>query len=192
MENDNIEIEIRFSLDEKTFSELEEKLKKTAKFVKKSHQKDDYFTPAHRNFIDSSSPFEWLRIRIKDDKAMLNYKHWYYPDGVDSGTHCDEFKTQVENPEQLNKIFSALNFKKLVTVEKDREIYVYNNQFEISLDLVENLGYFIEIESKKDFGGIEATREKLFDFAKSLGIDTSNMDKKGYAFLMAKKKGLIK
>jgi adenylate cyclase class 2 len=192
MTNDNIEIEIRFPLDEKIFSELREKLKKTAKFVKKSHQKDDYFTPVHRNFLDLNLPSEWLRIRTKDGKTMLNYKHWYYPDGVDSGTHCNEFETQVENPEQLNKIFSALDFKKLLTVEKNREIYIYNNQFEISLDSVKNLGHFIEIEAKKNFGSIKQSREKLFDFAKSLGLDISNVDKKGYAFLMAKKKGLIK
>jgi adenylate cyclase class IV len=48
----NTEIEIRFPLDEKTFYKIRKKLKKTANFVKKLQQKDKYFTPAHRNFVN--------------------------------------------------------------------------------------------------------------------------------------------
>ncbi|GEM_PF-3640113 len=49
----------------------------------------------------------------------------------------------------LEKIFSALDFKKLITVDKKREVYLYKNEFEIAFDEVKNLGYFIEIEAKK-------------------------------------------
>ena len=63
--------------------------------------------------------------------------------------------------------------------------------FEISLDSVKELGHFIEIEAMKDFGGVEATREKLFEFAKNLGVDTSNLDLRGYPYQLMKKKGLI-
>lgn len=191
MRTKNIEIEIRIPLNENTFFKLKEKLKETTQFVKSSHQMDEYFIPTHRNFLQPQNPSEWLSIRIRDGKSVLNYKHWYYPENAESGTHCDEFKTQIENPDQLKKIFSALDFKKLVTVEKERELYIYNNEFEIALDLVKGLGHFIEIEAIKDFGSVEATREKLFEFAKTLGLDITKTDKKGYAFLMTKKKGLI-
>jgi len=191
MANKNIEIEIKISLEEDTFLKIKEKLNKIAKFVKKSHQIDDYFTPAHRNLVEPKHPFEWLSIRKRGDKAILNYKHWY-PENVEIATHCDEFETEIKDPDKLKNIFSVLNFKKLVTVEKEREVYVYNDELEISLDKVKEIGYFIEIEVIKDFGNVEITREKLFEFAKNLGIDISKIDKWGYPFLLMKKKGLIK
>jgi len=191
MANKNVEIEIKIPLDEDTFFKVKEMLKKTAKFVKKSHQIDDYFTPAHRNFVEPEYPFEWLSIRKRGNKAIVNYKHWY-PENAEVATHCDEFETEIKNPDQLDKIFSVLDLKKLVTVEKEREVYNYNDELEVSLDIVKELGYFIEIESIKDFGTVDATREKLFGFAKNLGIDVSKTDKRGYPYLLMKKKGLIK
>ena len=166
-------------------------MKSIARFVKSTKQIDEYLTPIHRNFVEPKFPFEWLSIRRRGEKVILNYKH-YYPENVEITTHCDEFESEVKNPEQLEKIFSTLDFKKLVTVEKEREIYVYNDEFEIALDKVKDLGLFIEIEAIKDFGSVEETREKLFEFAKNLGIDITKTDKRGYPYLLMKKKGLIK
>jgi len=189
MANDT-EIEIKIPLDKATFSQVKEKLKKIAKFVKTSNHLDEYFTPSHRNFVEPKFPFEWLRIGKRGNKVILNYKH-YYPENVKVATHCDELEIEIQNAKQLRKLFSALDFKELVTVDKERDIYVFNNEFEIALDAVKDLGYFIEIEAIKNFGNIDETRKKLFEFAKTLGIDTSNPDLRGYPFLMMQKKGLI-
>jgi adenylate cyclase class 2 len=191
MANNNIEIEIKIPLDKDTFVNIKEKLKQIAKFVGKSCQIDEYFTPPHKNFIKPKFPFEWLSIRKRNGRVILSYKH-YYPENVEAPTHCEELETEIESKEQLENIFSALNFKKLVTVEKEREVYVSDDGFEIALDRVKELGNFIEIEATKSFGSIEETREKLFEFAKNLGVDVSKIDKRGYPFLLMKKKGLIK
>lgn len=188
--SEDLEIEIRISLNKSTFLKVKEKVKETAKFTKSSKQIDQYFTPAHRNFVEPKFPFEWLSIRKRGSKIILNYKH-FYPENVGLTTHCDEFETEIKKADQLQKIFSALNLKSLVTVEKTREVYVYNNELEVSLDKVKELGYFIEIEAVKDFGGVEATRKKLFEFAKNIGIDTLKTDKRGYPYLLMKKKELI-
>ncbi len=191
MAKNNTEIEIKIPLDENDFFRVRAVLETISKFVKKSEQTDDYFTPAHRNFVEPEFPFEWLSIRTRDKKAILNYKH-FYPENVKTFTHCDEFESEIKDVEQLKKVFSVLDFKKLITVEKQREIYIYNDEFEIALDKVKKLGHFIEIESIKDFGGIELTRKKLFEFAKKIGIDISEAGKRGYAYLLMEKKGLIK
>jgi len=191
MSDKDREIEIKIPLSEETFPKIKERLKKNSRFVKNLPQVDEYFTPMHRNFVEPEYPYEWLSIRRRGDKVILNYKH-YYPENTEVTTHCDEFETQIQDVNQLDKIFSTLNFRKLVTVEKEREVYIYNNEFEIALDVVKELGYFVEIEAIKDFGSVEVTREKLFEFAKSLGIDISKIDKRGYPFLLMKKKGLIK
>jgi len=190
MAHNDVEIEIKIPINEDKFSELTEKLKSIAKFIKSSGQVDEYYTPAHRNFVATKLPFEWLSIRRRGGKNILSYKHWY-PENAWVTTHCDEYETVIDDPERLEKILAVLNFKKLCVVDKVREIYLYNDELEIGLDNVKDLGYFIEIEAVKNLGSVEDTRQKLFDVAKMLNIDISNPDARGYAYLMCKKNGLI-
>lgn len=189
--NEDQEIEIKIRLSEDNFLRTKEMLKKVAKFKKNSHQLDEYFTPSHKNFLEPKFPFEWLSVRKRDDKTILNYKH-YYPEDAETKTHCDEFEVEIKNLDEFKKIFSVLDFKKLVTVEKEREEYSYDDEFEIGLDTVKNLGNFIEIEAIKNLETVEKTREKLFEVAKNLGIDISKTEKVGYPYLMMKAKGLLK
>lgn len=183
------EIEIKICLDKNSFSKVRKKLKKIAKFKGKAHHIDEYFTPAHRNFVKPKYPYEWLRIGKRGDKSLITYKHWY-PENTDDTTYCDEYETEIGGIGTLKKIFSALNFKKLITVDKKQETYLFDNKFKITLDKVKNLGYFIEIEAKKDLGGIKKTRKKVFEFAKKLDLDPFKRDKRGYPYLLMKKKGL--
>ena len=183
-----MEIEIKIPISEVLFHELKDKL--SPSFRGNKVQVDDYYTPIHRDFVNREYPFEWLRLRRKGDKSILTYKH-FYPEGVEVNTHCDEFETHVEDSLQLEKIFHVLNFKKLVTVENDRSTFVIGDEFEVALDNVKGLGYFIEVEALKNFGSINLAREKLFEFAESLGVDVSNPDKRGYPYLMLKRNGLI-
>lgn len=191
MANDDVEVEIKVPLDGKEFSDAKEKLKSIAKYAESSSQADTYFSPAHRNFVEPEFPFEWLSIRKRGNKSFLNYKH-FYPENAEAKTHCDEFETELGKSEQLEKLFSAINLQKLVTVEKERETYRFKDEFEIALDTVKNLGHFIEIEAIKNFGSVGAAREKISEFARNLGIDVSKADKRGYPYLLMKKKGLIK
>ena len=191
MAHNDVEVEVKMPVDEKTFLGVKNKLSKIAKFVRKIGQEDTYFTPIHRNFVEPKYPFEWLSIRKRGDKVIINYKH-FHPENVEVTTHCDEFETEVNSNDKLEKIFSALNLTKLVTVKKEREVYVYKDEFEIALDDVKELGNFIEIEALKHDGSVEAVRKRLLEFAEELGIDTSKEDMCGYPCLLMKKKGLIK
>lgn len=191
MAHNNIEVEIKIRIDPNLFLIIKEKIKQIAKFAKKTLQVDEYYTPQHKNFVEPNYPFEWLSIRKRGEKSFLNYKH-FYPENVEITSHCDEFEALIDKPEQIEKIFSKLNFKKLITVEKDREAYVCKDEFEIALDTVKDLGFFMEIEALKDLGGIDQTRKKLISFAEELGVDATNTEKRGYPYLLMKKKGLIK
>ncbi len=124
---------LKYLLMKLIFFRIKEKIKELAKFVKKTQQTDDYFMPVHRNFVEPKFPFEWLSIRKRGDKIILNYKHWH-PENVEIATHCDEFETEIKNPDKLEKMFLAIDIKRLVTVEKEREVYIYEDKFEISLD----------------------------------------------------------
>lgn len=189
MAADNIEIEIRIRLEESEFRRLKAELDKTAKFIKSSHQVDEYFTPAHRNFLAQKFPSEWLSVRNRDGRIILNYKH-FYPEGVEITTHCDEFETEVKDGKQMDSILKSLDFKSLMTVEKERDCYVHGD-YEIVLDKVNELGYFVEIEALKNFGSHEETKEKLVEFAKALGVNIANAEPRGYIENLLRKKGMI-
>jgi len=134
MAQNNQEIELKFKLDEKEFLEIKEKISKIAKFVKNISHKDEYISPPHRNFLKPKYPYEWLSIRERGNKAILNYKH-FYPEETEVHTHCDELEFEAENAEQLRQLFSALNFKTNITVEKQREVFGKFLQLSQELDL---------------------------------------------------------
>ena len=188
---ENIEIEIKIEVQQGTFESFRSFLKEHARFIKDSFQSDEYFTPIHRNFLNPYYPFEWLSIRERNNKVILNYKHWY-PENQEKSTHCDEYEVELSSYDNISRIFEALNIKSLCKVIKKREIFNYNDEFEVSLDIVEELGWFIEIEVKKDFGSIEVANQKLLEFATQMGLDTTKRNFRGYPYLLLEKKGMLK
>ena len=166
-------------------SDVKSRVKQVASFKGKVHQVDEYFTPVHRDFLSVRFPFEWLSIRKRGNKSILNYKH-FHPEGAEVHTHCDEVEVEVTSPDRLKRIFTSLDMRSLVIVEKDREIYS-TDEFEIALDDVRGLGSFIEIEAVKGFSSVEAARRRLLRFAESLGLDIDKEDKRGYPYLLLEK-----
>lgn len=76
MAHQDIEIEIKFPL--LNVEEVIKTLNKEGKLLSKDvFQKDTYFTPIHRNFLDVKYPFEWLRLRESKKGTFITYKHFY-------------------------------------------------------------------------------------------------------------------
>jgi predicted adenylyl cyclase CyaB len=190
MAQDNIEVEIKVKISKDRFEKIKARVQKTAKFIKKTRQIDYYYNLLPKNFLKPEYPYEWLSIRDRGGKLLLNYKYWY-PPGAKHTTHCDEYETEIGDKEQLDRIFKALNITEIVKVDKTRRTYVYKNKIEIAMDKVVGLGYFIEAEALKNEGGIDKTYEKLAEFLKSLGVRKIVTVPGGYALAMMKKKGLI-
>lgn len=188
---ENIEIEIKIKIDEQTHQRVKEFLEQKAQFGGKSREKDQYFSPSNRNFLAPEYPYEWLRLREKNDKVIFNYKHWY-PENSHESTHCDEYESSISNVEAFIKILHALGINMLIKVDKTREKYVYQESFEIALDYVEELGYFIEIEYRGHSNDVTEAQQNLFRIATELQIDISKRDNRGYPFLMLEQKGLLK
>lgn len=191
MAYDNKEVEIRFSLGEKDFLSVKEKIKNIAKFIKKISQKDTYYTPFHRDFTKPANTRirEWLSIRERGDRAFLNYKG-FYPEDAKIFSYCDEFETEIKDPMKMEKIFDSINIRPLIVVKKERETYS-NDDFEIAFDNVDELGYFIEVEVISEFSSIEIAKEKLHVFVADLGLDISHQLNIGYPQLLLEKKGIL-
>lgn len=176
----NIETEIKIKTTEDEFLQLESYLNKNSEFKSKTHQLDTYYQPKHRPFLksDDSSISEWLRIGIRGNKKIINYKNWY------DNKYCDEYEVEIDDEENMNKIFLALGLEEIATVDKTRKTYLYQDKYEIALDYVEKLGYFVEIEVKKYSDSALEEYEKLLRLAKSLNLNLNNIDKRGYPYHM--------
>ncbi len=170
-----IEMEIKIKLTEEEFKELELLLKKGAVFQKENHHIDTYYQPKFRKFIQEGVIREWLRIGVRGNKNILNYKNWY-------DTYCDEYEVEIDDVDNLNKIFDVIGLEKIATVDKIRRTYFYLEKYEIALDIVKDLGYFVEIEVKKYDEDNGALYDALLHVAKDLGLHLEHMDKRGYPY----------
>lgn len=135
------EIEIQVQVEK--IAPLLQFLAKKAKLIGKVRQIDQYFTPFHRNFLAVRPAAEWLRLRTSSGKHFINYKFWHHSKKTGQSNWADEFETEIKAIAPLEKIFSALNFKPVVTVDKRRDIWLYKD-YEIAIDRVKGLGDFIE------------------------------------------------
>jgi len=146
-----------------------------ASYIRTVKEKDIYFQHPCRNFHETD---EALRVRIEDHRCLLTYK------GAREKTFPKkriELNVKVGEPQGIIEILKALGFRVIATLEKRREIYVVGN-WEISLDYVHNLGYFIELE----FKGKKFSRLSLREIVKKLGIEEEKYIHESYLELYLK------
>ena len=185
MAHKNTEIEVKFSL--KNVGQVVSFLNKSAeKKVEKVVQVDTYFTPVHKNFLEPDYPFQWLRVRESDKNIILNYKH-FYPENKKDTNYCDEFEVSM-NSLIIKKILECLDFKKLIEVKKERTSWIYKN-VEISIDKIEELGSFIELEITTHFEDPKVAKEYLYKLTKEIGAKVGEEDYRGYPFMLLEKQG---
>lgn len=182
MANSNIEIEIQVNIENP--KPLIEFLEKNGNFQSEKHQVDEYFSPAHRDFLGVRPVKEWLRLRDTDGKYSINYKNWHFDESGKS-QYCDEFETKIEDIEQVRKILSVLNFKSIVIVDKSRKAWAYKD-YEVAVDSVKGLGDFVEIEyiGKDDKVEPKKITKEMINLLKKIGCGKIIRNYVGYPFLM--------
>lgn len=178
IEKNNIETEIKIKISKDEFNALDLFLKNNAQFLTESKQIDKYYQPTYRKFLKDTDENvnEWLRIGIRGNKKILNYKNWY------DNMYCDEYEVEIDDENNLDRIFKILGLEEIVLVDKKRKTYFYLNKYEIALDYVDKLGYFIEIEVKKYDASALQEYDKLLKLAKDLNLNLDNIDKRGYPY----------
>lgn len=178
MKDKEIEIQVRIQESENLKSFLE----KEADFISENRQEDEYYTPAHRDFIAIKPIEEWLRVRDENGKYSLTYKKWIYENGI--GIYADEYEVEVSNKETAKKILKSIDAKPLITVLKNRRKYLYKN-YEVAFDQVVGLGDFVEIEYKgnKEVDPKQTTLE-MINFLKNLNCGKIEINNGGYPMLL--------
>jgi adenylate cyclase class 2 len=182
MANKDIEIEIQVHVENS--KPLIEFLERNGAFQSENRQVDEYFSPAHRDFLATRPVAEWLRLRNADGACSINYKKWHFDENGKSH-YCDEFETRLESIEQAKKIFSALNFQSIVVVDKLRKIWTHHD-YEIAIDSVKTLGDFVEVEyiGQDEKVNPEKITGEMVEFLKKVGCGKITRNYVGYPFLM--------
>jgi len=162
----NIEIEIQAKI--KSPKDVEKKLRRVGEFVKTRKQVDRYFVPVKRNFFAKEMPIEYLRVRHEKDRNHLNYSFLHF-DKNGWLRKTDEYETLIEKPEIVEEILKKIGFILKVTVIKTRKYFDCGN-FEVTLDQIKGLGNFMEVEAKKNFGGVDKTRKACQRFLDGLNV----------------------
>ena len=186
--NMNVEVEIKIKLN--SFEQVKKKLTEHGRLIRSIKQIDEYYTPCHRDlFANKPHPVEWLRIRTNPDKVFFEYDQSINKKEDGEQECANEYETGISEPNEFRKILAFLDFKKVITVNKQREYWDCGN-FEAALDNVEGLGNFIEVEAKGNFKNATKAKEECRKFLNSLGIKTEgNEIKTGYAVLLLEKTG---
>ena len=155
-----IEMKVRISSLEEVRRQLH---RLNAQFCGRMHEHDIYYNAPHRDFAVTD---EAIRVRYTNDHAVVTYKGAKIPSF--SLKAREELNTAVESGEIFELVLDRLGFKKTAEVNKWRENYNLGT-IAISLDSVDELGTFAEIEIMADDDDSDASA-KIEKIAKELGI----------------------
>lgn len=180
---DSIEIEMKLEINKEKYDELMKILKsESTKHIEKK-QHDIYFSPENPQFFGADIDDECIRIRVEKNKYILCYKKIFFGND-ENDIHITEYETEVSNLDATINILKGIRVNKICDLIKKRDSFIYKNLFEVSLDLVENLGYFIEIEIYNKDLPIREGNKLILEFIKQLDLDITKRNLKGYSYLM--------
>ena len=134
-----------------------------APLLEKGDEFDAYYNSPERNFAETD---EALRLRKADDYALLTYKGPKV--GAGSFKAREELNLRVESLETMDLLLQRIGFQKTAAVKKYRESYRIG-QATVTLDSVDGLGTFAEIEAAAGLSQDESEKE-IERIAKEYGI----------------------
>ncbi|MHA2135605.1 MAG: class IV adenylate cyclase [Candidatus Thorarchaeota archaeon] len=166
-----------------------------ARETKSESQVDDYYDHPCRQF---SSTDEALRLRtrlhgsVSDEtldpsypRSELTYK------GKKIDLHSKtrvELSSGIVDADSFKSILEELGFNYVASIAKKRTYFALDN-FTISIDEVEELGSFVELELvvlSKD--QIDSTRESIFEIVKRMGLNPEDSTLSSYLELLLEKR----
>ena len=177
-----IEVEVKAKIE--NFEDMEKKLENIgASKSKMEFQEDIYFNSPIADFKKTD---EALRIRTTVEKNIKNTFITYKGPKIDSESKTrEEIEMHIEDSAKCMRIFENIGFEKVRSVAKNRQYYTYEN-FEISLDDIEGLDPYMEIEITLDDGeDYTEAQKQIFNLFSKLGI-TDNFERTSYLELLEK------
>jgi adenylate cyclase class 2 len=177
-----LEIELKVQVD--SFDPVRRRLQERhAEFSGKVHEHDVYYNAPHRDFGKTD---EALRVRYTDDHAIVTYKGAKLQQyGLKAR---EELNIVVGSGRLFEQMLDRLGFTKTAEVNKWRENYRLGDAA-ISLDVVDELGTFVEIEVIAEKEG-PAAAGQIGKIAEGLGITGEPILASYLELLLTKRSGV--
>lgn len=170
------DIEVEVKVPCRDLDDLERRLiVRGARFIDEVDQEDVYLAHPCRDFGDSD---EALRIRRSGRECRLTYKGPKLDDETKTRT---ELETCVDP--NVRRILEMVGFEEVMTVHKTRRLLMLDD-IEFSLDRVEGLGDYVELEYKG--GHLEEGRKMIFETMEMMGL--SGSERRSYLELLLERK----
>lgn len=168
-----MEIEIRAKIN--NINDVEQNIIKLgARLLKETTQVDEYF--GEINLYQKVGYSFLMRVRNEGDKKFMTYKGAESKkDGV-----WEEYEFEIDDAKKTVEMFKAMGLEKVITVKKYRKEYVLDG-LTICLDVIDDLGNFIEIESLDDRN---INKNSLKSLMRKLGIKEDQIIHKGYVTML--------
>jgi len=122
---------------------------------------------------DGGAPDDWETTRITYKGPLLEAE----------SKSREEHETAVDDGEAAAGIFDGLGFEPAATVRKARQYY-HLDEYTVTLDSVEGLGEFVEVETETEDEAIESAREGALDRLESLDLDPDDQIRTSYLGLL--------
>ncbi len=146
-------------------------------------QEDTYYDAPHRDFAATDEALRIRRERPADGDAFEARVTYKGPLVDDASKTREEFETGVADGETMADVLDGLGFEPAATVRKERERYAVDG-YVVTLDSVDGLGEFVEVETETDEAGVAAAREGAFDLLDRLGLDPDDGIRTSYLGLL--------
>ena len=171
----NVEVEVRVIVEDP--EKLTRILGKIAKKIGRKRQKDIYFVPPHQDYFSEKPVTKYFRVRFLEDGSGIVAFHIVH---IEDGRlkYTEEYETGVEDAGKIVEILKLAGFRERVTVVKDRTLFE-TDDFRITRDHVEDLGWFLEVEAK-EVRSVKEARERCREFIKRLGVGFREAPQMGY------------
>jgi adenylate cyclase, class 2 len=156
--------------------------RKNAHSCGKVHEHDIYYNAPHRDFGLTD---EAVRVRYTDDHAVVTYKG---PKIKKFGLKArEELNFAVESGQTFETMISRLGFTKTLEVNKWRETFRLGT-VSVSLDIVEGLGTFAEIEVITE-NETDNPTDRIEKIAKEIGVEGEAILESYLELLLEKQSG---
>lgn len=177
------------------YDEPQEIIEKLNKFEFKGIKEttDVYFYDPKRDNLkpnDDMQIDECLRIRTKNNEHYITYKVDKF-DENGKWLYSDEYETKFADLDMLNIIINKLGLKELLTINNSKRTYV-TDKYEIVLETVKDLGYFLEVEycTNEDVD-VKEIKKEIQHFIDSLELNVSDELNMGKPEMMLRRKKFI-
>jgi adenylate cyclase class 2 len=178
------EVEVKVSID--SLEDMEHRILNIgAKMINKEIQIDSYFDHPCRTFQETDEalrvrlrkPFDVEKREISTDLVELTYKG----PKIDTTTKTRlESSVELNNAEEITFILENLGFKLVAKITKKRQFFSLPATT-ISIDDVEDVGLFLELESiARTKDELARTKENIFNLMKDLGLDITQSIRESY------------